>query len=446
MHKLVRLAATFWGVVVFMPVGVNYLAFFALLACMSIQGQRAERWRRVRSHLLFWPLAAYVAWTLVVLVFQPTFYAETPSNLWHGLRIVLTLALALALTEDEALWAVRGFMVATLFSLLVIVGYHLFGLPDWPLWRHLVVYRGNKAISNVLLMSLLAGSALVLVLARGGRARLLAILAALILFDVIIYALPNRTALLVVLLAFPLAAVHQWRHDKRKLAGLLAIALVASAVVVTGVPAIWTRLAQGADEVQLATEGDVSRASWNLRVQMARHTARMIVERPWMGWGIGGWNDQWRRRAPPLIADLNMPHNDFLWMGAQAGVPGALSWLAIMLAACWAGWRRQDLTGRFAFVAAMTLLLSALVNSATRDAVIGLSLLWVVGLYLRLGAGGDISLGSLFRPSRTSARASATETSDLPPPSTSTLSTACGSYSARPAPAAICPPPGRPAA
>ena len=89
---------------------------------------------------------------------------------------------------------------------------------------------------------------------------------------------------------------------------------------------------------------------------------------------------------PPSIADLNMPHDDLLWMGAQAGVPGALSWLAIMLAACLAGWRRQDMAGRMAFVAALTLLFSALVNSATRDATIGLSLLWVVGLYLRLSA------------------------------------------------------------
>ena len=419
MHKLVRLAAIFWGLVVFMPVGVNYLALFALLACMLSQGLRAERWRRVRSHLLFWPLAAYVAWTLVVLGLQPTFYAETPSNLWHGLRIVLTLALALALTEDEARWAVRGFLVAAACGLLIIAGYHVFGLPALPVWHHLVVYNGNKAISNALLMSLLAGSALVLVLACGGQVRMLAILAALILFDVIVYALPNRTALLVVLLAFPLAAVHQWRHDKRKLAGLLAIAVVASAVFVAGVPAIWTRLAQGADEVQQAIDGDVSRTSWNLRVQMARHTAHMIAERPWMGWGIGGWNDQWRRRAPPLIADLNMPHNDFLWMGAQAGVPGALSWLAIMLAACWAGWRRQDLTGRLAFVAAVTLLFSALLNSATRDAAIGLSLVWIVGLYLRLGAGGDISLRSLFGLSRTAATASATEPSGPPPPSTS---------------------------
>ena len=398
LNKLVRFAALFWGLVVFMPVGVNYLAFFALAACMLVQGARIERLRRVRKHPLFWPLAVYVLWTVLILSLQPVWYAETPSNLWHGARIVLTLALALALAQDEAVWAMRGFVLAAACSVLIVAAHYAVGLPALPVWRNLVAYAGNKSISNVLLMSLLAGSALVLALACAGRVRQLAIVVALSLLAVIVFALPNRTALLVVLFALPAAAVHQWRHNKRRMVAFVVIAVMAAAIFITSVPATRTRLAQGVDEMQKAVSGEVTRTSWNLRVQMARHTARMVLERPWLGWGIGGWNDQWRKRAPPLIADLNMPHDDFLWMGAQAGVPGALSWLAIMLVACWAGWRRQDLTGRLAFVAALALLFSALVNSATRDGVIGLSLLWIVGLYLRLASNPGFSFTSLFRP------------------------------------------------
>jgi len=57
-----------------------------------------------------------------------------------------------------------------------------------------------------------------------------------------------------------------------------------------------------------------------------------------------------------------------------------------MLGVCRVGWRRRDLVGRLAFVAAAALLFGALVNSTTRDAAIGLSRLWVVGLYLRLSS------------------------------------------------------------
>ena len=397
LNKLVRYVALFWGLVVFMPVGVNYLAFFALLACMLVAGGRVERLRRVREHPLFWPLAVYVLWTVIVLAFQPLRYVETPSNLWHGARIVLTLVLALALARDEAVWAMRGFVLAALCGVLVIAAHFALGLPPPPVWKNLVEYAGNKSIANAVLFSLLAGSALVLALACAGRVRQTAIFVVLVLLPIIVFALPNRTALLVVLLALPAAAVHHWRHRKRRMLAFVAVAVTASAVFVTSVPSTRARLAQGVDEMQKAAAGEVARTSWNLRVQMARHTTRMMLERPWMGWGIGGWNDQWRKRAPPLIADLNMPHNDFLWMGAQAGLPGALSWLAIMLAACWAGWRRQDLTGRLAFVAALTLLFSALVNSATRDGVIGLSLLWVVGLYLRLAAEPGLSFTGLLK-------------------------------------------------
>lgn len=383
---LVRYTALFWSFVVFMPVGMNYLAFFALAVCMSIQGDRMARWQRVRRHLLFWPLAIYLGWTAVVLALQSALYAETASNLWHGLRIVLTLTLALALTVEEASWALRSFAVAVVFSLLVIFAHKALGLPEFPVWRNLLHYAGNKSISNALLFCVVAGSMLVIALSTTGRVRLASMGVALALLAVLVFVLPNRTALLAVLGALLAAAAHQWRQHKLKLLGFVVAVLLAGVALLATVPAVQAPLAQGVGEIRRAAAGEASMGSWNIRSQMIRYTTEMIAERPWMGWGIGGWNDQWRKRVPPLLADLNMPHNDLLWMGAQAGVPGALCWLAIMLAACYVGWRRQDLTGRLAFVAALTLTFSALVNSATRDAVIGLSLLWIVGLYLRLAS------------------------------------------------------------
>jgi O-antigen ligase len=110
----------------------------------------------------------------------------------------------------------------------------------------------------------------------------------------------------------------------------------------------------------------------------------MIEDKPVMGWGIGGWTEQWHLRGPKLLADYNMPHNDFLWMGSQAGIPGSLSLLAIILTALWVAWRRNDLAGCRAFAAILIMLIATSLNSALRDAQIGLSLLWVTMVYLRL--------------------------------------------------------------
>ncbi|RYY94547.1 MAG: hypothetical protein EOO24_24535, partial [Comamonadaceae bacterium] len=103
---LTRAAACLWGAVVFMPVGLNYLGFFLLLLAMLLAGDLRERLSRLRAHPMWWPLVALTAWQVLVLALRPH-YPETGQNLVHGLRISLTVALALALRRDEAVWALR---------------------------------------------------------------------------------------------------------------------------------------------------------------------------------------------------------------------------------------------------------------------------------------------------------------------------------------------------
>ena len=105
---IVRPAAMFWGLTVFMPVGVPYLAFLLLALALLAAGDWRERAARLRGNPMWWPVILYVVWTLVVLALGP-YYPQTPSNLVHGLRIAATLLMALALTREEALWALRGF-------------------------------------------------------------------------------------------------------------------------------------------------------------------------------------------------------------------------------------------------------------------------------------------------------------------------------------------------
>lgn len=381
---LVRWAATLWSLVLFMPVGMSYLAFFLLIGAMLLQGPRRARLQRLRGHPLVLPLALYGVWILVVLATQSAYYAETPSNLWHAFRIVMTLLLAQALSRDEALTALRAFLLAALVAVVVVAVGHTFPLPPWLVWERLLVYGGNRSISSALMMAVLAGSCVVLALNFQGRLRQFGIVAALVLLGCLLVSLPNRTSLLIILLALPAAALHQWRQQHSRIAMACVATALAAGALVGGVPQVRNNLQAGIAEVEQGIRGEAVMASWNIRVQMIRHTGNMIIERPWMGWGMGAWNEQWRKRVPPAFAELNMPHNDFLWMGSQAGLPGALIWIAIPLTAVWVGWKRRDVTGRLAFVAALSMLGSSLVNSAMRDGVIGMNLLWLVGLYIRL--------------------------------------------------------------
>ena len=394
MHRMrssiVGPVAMFWGLAVFAPVGVNYVAALLLLVALLAAGGLRERAARVRASPLWWPIVAYVAWTLVILAIGPH-YPQTPSNLWHGMRIALTMLMALALGRDEAIWAVRGVFVAALASQAMVLLYRTVGFPIWRLWHATLEVDGNKSINNALLFTLFGATAAVAGLAQFGErgahrpGRALAAFALTAVAGLVITAwLTSRTSLLALLVAVPAACVHQWRRQLRTLAVALMIGTAVAGVALWQSPQVQQKVALGLQEIEAAQGGAVSEGSWVVRFYMYRDTTRMVLDRPFTGWGIGGWTEQWHARGPALLANYNMPHNDFLWMGAQAGFPGALVLLAILLTGLWQGWRRPDLAGRLGFIAMIAMTIATSVNSAMRDAQIGLGMLWVTFVYLRL--------------------------------------------------------------
>lgn len=363
----VRSAATFWGLAVFMPVGVTWAAALLLLIALVLDGDWRTRIARVRASPLWWPLAAYVAWTFVVLALRPH-YPETASNLVHGLRIALTVAMALALTRQEALWGLRGFVAMALFNMVYIGVFYallLWGgifVPIPHIWYGTLVLVGNKSISNALLFTMLGAAAAAYGLAWLTEHRPYRALGAFCItaaaLAIVTLNLPNRTSQLAMLLVLPAICLHQWRRQWRALMLALLLGGTVLGVAVWQAPGIDQKIAAGVQEIEAARNGAVSEGSWVVRYYMYKDTARMVQERPLAGWGIGAWNSEWRKIGPPLLADYNMPHNDYLWMGAQAGIPGALTLLAILLAAVWQAWRRTDLTGRVAFAATLIVLLA----------------------------------------------------------------------------------------
>ncbi len=393
---MVRYAAVCWGLTVFMPVGVTWASAILMLLALVLSGDLRGRAARLRASPLWWPLVFYTFWTLAVLALRPH-YPETPSNLVHGLRIALTFAMALALTREEALWGLRAFVAMALANIVYIALLYLFlirwgiWLPMPEAWRGVIMLVGNKSISNALLFTMLGAASAAVGLSQLARYRPYHALAAFGLtaatVAIVTLNLPSRTSLLALLIVLPAICLHQWRRQGRALALALVMGGAVLAVAAWQAPRVEQKIAAGVAEIEAARNGTVSEGSWVVRYYMYTETARMIAERPLAGWGIGAWNSEWRRRGPPLLAEYNMPHNDYLWMGSQAGLPGSLSLLAIILVGVWQAWKRPDLTGRIAFAAMLILLLATGVNSALRDAQIGLAILWVAMLAFRRASG-----------------------------------------------------------
>ncbi|MBJ2159993.1 O-antigen ligase family protein [Variovorax sp. IB41] len=377
----------FWGLVVFMPVGVTYLSAILLMLTMGVAGGYGERFARLRANPLWWPVVAYLAWTLLVLAFG-RHYPETGSNLFHGLRIGLTILMAMALTREEAIWALRGFLLIAALNILLIVLHYAIGFPVWSPLRAVVMEVGNKSISNALLFSVVAATAAVWGLAQIVAHKPLRAVAAftLVLGLGFVVALPltSRTSVLALLLVIPVVCIHKWRSHLKMLVSALVLGAVVTGAALYQLPQLQHKVETGVQELEEAQAGAVFKGSWVIRYYMYRDTGRMIADRPLTGWGIGGWTDQWHKRGPAMFAESNMPHNDFLWVGAQGGLPALLSLLVIMVAAVWQAWKRPDIAGRYALAATLIALIASSVNSAMRDAQIGLALLWIAMVYLRL--------------------------------------------------------------
>lgn len=387
-RRLVVPAATLWSAVVFMPLGLNYLGLALLLLALAAEGRLPERVARFRCNALRWPLAVFVGWTLFVLVVAPH-YPETIFNLWHGMRIAVTIALTMLLKTDEARAAFRGFLCGALIAVSAMVLSHTVGMPDWQIWHHVITMKGNKSIGNALLFTVLGAAVVAWGLNRPAasaatRWRLvvwvIASLAATV--SVVTLALPSRTSLIGLSVAVAGLCIHRWRAQRGAMLGALSIVVFAITVLGSQLPSVRASFDKGIAEIESARHGAVSEGSWVVRFHMYRETSAMMMERPWIGWGIGAWTTEWKRRSPPLLTEYNMPHNDFLWMGSQAGVPGFLLLLGLVIAGVVVAWNRRTLSGSIAFSTTIILCVASFLNSAMRDAAIGLSLPWITFLAL----------------------------------------------------------------
>jgi O-antigen ligase len=382
--RAVVAAAALWGVAVWFPVGFTYAAMLLTLAAVIAAPDRRARWQRARdSRLLLLPALLFV-WLAVVFVIAPR-GESAPAMLGHFLRFLLTLAAGLMLWPREARVALAAFGLtagALLAALLaeVVVG----GVPRWPGLLDVLDYLGNKSIRAGLLMALLAAAAAAWLVWHppGGRRATLAALAALAALAggglAVVGYLPSRSAMLLLPLLLLAVGLHRWR-GWRPLLALFSLLAVAALLVFAVSAHVRDRLVGGFEGLQADRAQGSLDSSWGQRDRLYRFSAERIAASPLRGGGLGSWPEAWDRAMQGTAAvGLNNPHNDYLLLGAEAGLPAPALLLACLAMFLRHGWRRQRVEGGIAFACAAALLLAAAGNAAVRDAVFGLSLVWLM--------------------------------------------------------------------
>ncbi|WNK20094.1 O-antigen ligase family protein [Halomonas piscis] len=120
---------------------------------------------------------------------------------------------------------------------------------------------------------------------------------------------------------------------------LLALALVlAAGLAAYGLPqtGVKHRVAQAVDDIALYVSGERQDTSVGLRFEMWQGAARLIADKPLMGWGDRGYREgvtdlAKRGAVHPRVADYGHAHNQFLDTLAKQGVPGFVALLALLL-------------------------------------------------------------------------------------------------------------------
>jgi len=138
----------------------------------------------------------------------------------------------------------------------------------------------------------------------------------------------------------------RWRPGRRKLliAGL-SLVLVAGASQVPPIPVT----ASDKTRIPLSKMGLMQNAASIFQGQSSgrlpiwKDTMGMILERPLLGAGLGNWElvfptyaQNWSYKSGTVFA---RPHNDYLWIASELGVPALVAYLWMLAAGLLAAWR-----------------------------------------------------------------------------------------------------------
>ncbi len=394
-QKFLTGVAFSWGFCAYFPIGVMYLNLLLMLIALAIwPGVKQALWR-VRQQAVMLPLTLFVAWTLVATFFGDWF-PDTGTRLFHTFRVALVLCLGMMLTPTRARVAFLGFLAGSVTAAMIVAAHHIWGMPHSELWASLLVSRNNFSSGNMITMATAAGACLVVGIGRGversTRWLLLALFVALALI-VAMHAISRNSQLLLAGLTL-IALLYRFRSVKAAVGGLAAIALLALMTWQFS-PTTSERFTAIVSDLHAATTAHNYSTSVGVRWRMYEEAVQGISEHPLLGTGVGSWLPRWRSvwaqlgpSQPPELHDafseINNPHNDFLLTGMEIGIPGMLLMAWMLGALFWSGWRSRSTLGGVTVIFAASISGTALVNAPLRDAALGMTLLWLLGVSVAL--------------------------------------------------------------
>lgn len=203
----------------------------------------------------------------------------------------------------------------------------------------------------------------------------------------VLFLLPGRTGQVALLVGLTLALFWAIPGPARVIALLAPLLVVSAAMAVS--PQFRERLADVVTESRAFGQGERELTSSGLRLQYWQRSVQSLAERPWTGHGVGSWNSEFKRLEGDLLvahsALVRNPHQEYLHWGVQLGLGGIALLLALLAALARDSWHFAGPVRRSALTLVAILAAVCLFNSTLFDALIGDYFCLMLGLLFTLG-------------------------------------------------------------
>ena len=370
-------------ITLFFPIGLMYaviaLYFIAWFAAGGLRIKWAEMW----LHPVY--TANFILLAIVLL--SSIFLSAGNEYRWHGMihYFVFVFLLFFSVGCKDAAYrrAKLALFIGTLYAGVVFCFANLGLLPDWTIFSYYQHYAGNKSISLGIFLAIVAAWMLNEAFDASERRTMLAYLAAYAFTEwVVVQFAVTRTGTLLVYLLSAVVVLRRLTFNRRSLA-IVAFACIVIMGIVTSNGAGNRRLQGVGEAITALKEGSVATGESN-RVQFLRVTGAMIAEKPLIGFGIGGWRQEYPIRAQGLeTAFMSTPHNDYLLYGAELGVMGLilLAWIFGVLVR--EALRSNSKKGTALLIVVAALAVSSMFNAMLRDWRFGVPLMLMIAIAYR---------------------------------------------------------------
>jgi O-antigen ligase len=265
-------------------------------------------------------------------------------------------------------FGISSFIVIVISCLSAIFNYPVYkGLHgDWFVFRTHTNHNFFAALLAVGLTSLVLAETMEI-----KKKAVLLLLIALAGFN-ILFLVTGRTGQIVFLCM--MTSVLLWWNWRRAL-GILVIASLTLAIVLPRYSTSFENGVASAEADLVAYSQGNANTSIGSRLAWHKNSIKMIMEEPWLGHGTGSFKTEYSRISElAAYAPLSEnPHNDYLWLSVELGLPGGLILIGLLLAAAWQGRHLEDPWKWTLYALLLGMGISTIANSFFTDNVTGLA-------------------------------------------------------------------------